>query len=146
MSFAKALVGGLAGALTVSLINESARQLVQDAPRLDILGKRAIAYPLMEAGKELPPNSQLYWIALGGDVVMNTLYYSIVGLGGAENAYRNGALLGAAAGVGAVVLPEKIGLGDEPSARTEQTKLMTVAWYIAGGLAAAAVVQLLSDE
>jgi hypothetical protein len=146
MSFAKAIISGLAGAVAVNLINETVRQFADDAPRLDIMGKRAIAYPLMKAGKEPPPNSQLYWIALGGDVLTNSLYYSIVGLGGAKNAYRNGALLGLAAGIGAVVLPEPVGLGDEMTARTEQTKLMTVAWYLAGGLAAAKVYQMISDE
>ena len=30
-----------------------------------------------------------------------------------------------------------MGLGEAPSNRTPQTKLMTVAWYLVGGLAAA---------
>jgi prepilin signal peptidase PulO-like enzyme (type II secretory pathway) len=146
MSFAKVLFSGLVGAVAVNLLNETARQFVQDAPRLDILGKRAIAYPLMEAGKEPPPNSQLYWIALGGDIITNSLYYSIVGFGDVKNAYRTGALLGLAAGVGAVVLPERIGLGEEMTARENSTKAMTVTWYLAGGLAAAATYQVLSDD
>jgi hypothetical protein len=146
MSFSKAIISGLAGAIAVNLINETTRQFVDAAPRLDILGKRAIAFPLMEAGKEPPPNSRLYWIALGGDIVSNSLYFSLVGLGEPKNAYRNGALLGLVAGVGAVVLPEKIGLGEEMTARARETELMTVGWYLAGGLAAAAAYQMFSDE
>jgi len=55
-------------------------------------------------------------------------------------------LLGLAAGVGAVFLPKHIGLGEEMTARTRETELMTVGWYLAGGLAAAAVYQTFFDE
>lgn len=146
MSFAKALIGGLAGACAVTLINETARKFIKDAPRLDILGKRAIAFPLMEADIEPPPNSRLYWYTLGGDILTNTLYYSLIGLGDQKNVWKNGALLGLLAGAGAVALPKPLGLGEEMTARTKDTQKMTVAWYLAGGLAAAAVFQALSEE
>lgn len=146
MSTLKAIVSGFVGACAVTLINETARQFIKTAPRLDILGKRAIAYPLMEADVEPPPNSELYWYTLGGDLAMNTLYYSLVGFGDKENALRNGALLGLLAGVGAVALPEPMGLGEEMTARTQETQMMTVAWYLAGGLAAAAAFQALSED
>ena len=146
MSFSKALISGFVGACAVTLINETARQFIKDAPRLDILGKRAIAYPLMEADIEPPPNKELYWITMGGDIISNSLYYSLVGLDDEKNALRNGALLGMAAGIGAVVLSEPLGLGEEPVNRTRETELMTIGWYLAGGLAAAATYQMLSDE
>lgn len=146
MSILKALVSGLVGACAVTLINETARQFIKDAPRLDILGKRAIAYPLMEADVEPPPNRELYWYTLGGDLVMNSLYYSAVGLGEEKNALRNGALLGLLAGIGAVALPKPLGLGEEMTARTRETEVMTVAWYLAGGLAAAAAFQAMSED
>jgi hypothetical protein len=146
MSLTKAIISGLVGALAVNLLNETARQFVPNAPRLDVLGKRAIAYPLMGADVEPPPNSRLYWIALGGDVATNSLYFSLVGLGKTKNAYRNGILLGLAAGIGAVYLPDKIGLGEEMTARTTETAVMTVGWYLAGGLAAAAAFQMISDR
>jgi hypothetical protein len=41
-----------------------------------------------------------------------------------------------AAGLGAVLLPGPMGLGNEPSTRTPGTAAMTVAWYFAGGLVA----------
>lgn len=145
MSLTKAIISGLVGALAVNLINETTRQFVPDAPRLDILGKRAIAFPLMEADIEPPPNNRLYWIALGGDIVTNSVYFSLVGLGDAKNAYRNGVLLGLIAGIGAVYLPAKIGLGEEMTARTTETAVMTVGWYLAGGLAAATAYQMFSD-
>jgi hypothetical protein len=146
MSVLKAIVSGLVGAATVTLINETARRFIKDAPRLDVLGKRAFAYPLMSAGKEPPPNSELYWYTLGGDIVANSLYYSLVGVGGASSAMLIGGILGTAAGVGTVALSEPLGLGDEPVNRTTETEIMTVAWYLAGGLAAGAAYQMLSEE
>jgi len=146
MSLGKAIFSGLVGACTVTLLNESVRQFVKDAPRLEVLGKRAVGIPLMKSGFEPPKGDNLYWMTMAGDIAANSLYYGLVGLGAAENALQNGAILGATAGVGAVVLPGSLGLGDEPTARTKQTELMTVAWYLAGGLAAAAAYQYLSDE
>lgn len=146
MSLMKAVISGLAGACAVTLINETARQFVKDAPRLDVVGKRAIAFPLMKAGIAPPPNSRLYWMTMGSDIVSNTLYYGLVGLGSQENGLRNGAVLGLLAGAGAVALTEPLGLGDEPVNRTAQTELMTVAWYLAGGLAAGAVYRTLEGE
>ena len=146
MSVFKALISGFAGACAVTLINETARQFIKDAPRLDVLGKRAIAFPMMKAGIEPPPNRELYWITLASDIAANTLYYSLVGLGDEKNALRNGMFLGTAAGIGAVALSKPFGLGDEPVNRTPQTELMTVGWYLAGGLAAAGVYQSLSND
>ena len=146
MALFKALISGFAGACAVTLINETARQVIKDAPRLDVLGKRAIAFPMMKADIEPPPNRELYWITLASDIAANTLYYSLVGLGDEKNALRNGTFLGTAAGIGAVALSEPIGLGDEPVNRTHQTELMTVGWYLAGGLAAAAVYKSLSND
>ena len=145
MSFTKAIISGFVGACTLSLLNESARQFIDDAPRLDVLGKRAIALPLMKTGQAPPNDNELYWISMTGDLVVNTLYYSLAGLGDERKTFQNGALLGLAAGAGTVVLPKQLGLGTEPSGRTGRTKLLTVAWYLAGGLAAAAACRALSE-
>lgn len=146
MSLLKAIVSGFVGACTLSLLNESARQVVKDAPRLDLLGKRAIAVPLMKAGQTPPEDDTLYWLSMTGDLVANTLFYSLIGLGDEKKVFQNAALLGLAAGVGTIILPKHLNLGAETSARTTQTELMTVAWYIAGGLAAATTSQVLSDN
>lgn len=143
MSLTKSVASGLAGACALTLIHESARQVFADAPRADILGMRAIARSLRGVGAEPPPERELYAITLAGDIVSNSLYYSLVGVGRRERALTRGALLGFAAGVGAVALPEPLGLGGEPTARTNATKAMTVAWYLAGGLAAAVAYRCL---
>ena len=141
----KALGSGLVGACALTLIHETARRFVDDAPRMDVVGMRALAKTMRAVDVE--PPVPLHEAALVGDIVSNSLYYSLVGAGPARDAIRNGALLGLAAGLGAVILPERLGLGRQPTEDSPQTQLMTVAWYTLGGLAAgAAYAALASDE
>ena len=137
MSLGKAAASGLIGACVLTLIHESARRFIPNAPRMDILGMRAIAKSLRSLDQEVPPADKLHDVTLGGDIISNSAYYSLVALARPEQALLLGALLGLAAGVGAVVLPEPMGLGEAPSGRTPETKAMTVGWYVAGGVAAA---------
>lgn len=146
MTLMKATVRGLVGACPLTLIHETARRFIPDAPRMDVLGMRAIAESLRGAGREPPAGERLHAAALAGDILANSLYYSLAGAGRAEDALLRAAALGAAAGVGAVVLPEPLGLGGEASGRTTATKAMTVGWYLAGGLAAAVTYQLLTKQ
>jgi hypothetical protein len=138
----KALGSGLVGAFALTLVHETARRYIDDAPRMDVVGLRAIARTMQAAGAD--PPVPLHEAALVGDLVTNSLYYGLVGLGGRENAVRNGALLGLAAGLGAVFLPEPLGLGRQPAKNSTETNLLTVAFYLLGGLAAGAAYQALS--
>ncbi len=98
----------------------------------------------MEAADiEPPPHDAMQGMALAGDLVANSLYYAMVGLGPPERAMLRGAILGAAAGLGAIVLPPMMGLGRRPRGLTPRTKAMTFTWYLAGGLAAAAAFRAL---
>lgn len=142
----KALGSGLVGACALTLIHETARRFIDDAPRVDVIGMRAVAKGLRAADAELPPEWGLHEAALVGDLVSNSFYYSLVAAGGREDALRNGALLGLAAGLGAAFLPGPLGLGRQPTERGPSTKAMTVAWYVAGGLAAAAAYRALSED
>lgn len=144
MSLLQAIGSGLIGACTLTLLHESAKRTLPDAPRMDILGMRAIAKSMRRINQEPPSGDRLFNITLVGDIISNSLYYSLVGIGRPENAMLRGTLLGLAAGVGGVVLPEPLGLGNRPSARTSATKAMTVGWYLAGGLAAAVAYRLLA--
>jgi hypothetical protein len=142
----QAINSGLVGAYVLTLIHESARRAIPDAPRMDILGMRAIDRSMRKLNLEPPSEDRLHTLALVGDIVSNSLYYSMVGSGRPEGAVVRGALLGLAAGVGAVVLPEHLGLGEKPSGRTEATKVMTVGWYVVGGIAAGLAFSLLSRK
>lgn len=146
MSFAKATASGLVGACTLTLIHESARRVIPNAPRMDILGMRVIARSFKQFGGGTLSADQAHTMSLVGDIVSNSLYYSLVGLAKPRNALLLGTALGLAAGVGAVVLPAQVGLGDAPSGRTNETKAMTVGWYLAGGVVAGLVFQALGKK
>ncbi|ARS37903.1 hypothetical protein [Pontibacter actiniarum] len=141
----KATAGGLAGACVLTLLHETVRRLVPDAPRMDVLGMRSISKLMLAAGEEPPRDQQeLHSWALVGDVISNSVFYTLAGTG--KDAWWRGALLGAAAGAGAVYLPGPLGLGEEPSNKTTKTQVMTVGYYLMGGLVAAAVGYALSDD
>ncbi len=142
----RALGSGLIGACALTLLHETARRFIPDAPRVDVLGMRAIAKSLRAVDQEPPPEDELFNITMAGDIVSNSLYYSLVGVGDPQNVWVRGALLGLGAGVGAVVLPEPLGLGSDTTRRTPATQAMTVGWHLFVGLVAAAAFQLLSKD
>ena len=140
----KALGSGLVGAFALTLVHETARRYVDDAPRMDVVGMRAITKTLRAV--DVDPPVPLHEAALVGELASNALYYGLVGLGGPEDGVRNGALLGVAAGLAAVYLPEPLGLGRQPAKNSTETNLLTFAFYLLGGLAAGAAYQALSSE
>lgn len=144
MSLFRNLASGLIGAGALTLLHETARRNIPEAPRMDLLGMRALARMMRAAGREPPDADRLHQVTLVGDLVSNGLYYSLVGAGGPDGALLRGALLGLAAGAGAVLLPGPLGLGTAPAERTTATAAMTVGWYLVGGLAAAAAYRLLA--
>lgn len=147
MTIEKAVLSGLVGAATVTFLNETVRRVAPEtAPRMEILGMRAMKAGFEAAEAEVPPRRELIKMAFGGEVVSNTAYYSLVGLAEPESAVGVGAALGLAAGIGAVALPGAMGLGDEPSRRSAATMAMTVGWYTMGGIAAGLVARALGSE
>lgn len=141
-----ALGGGLAGACAVTLIHETVRKIVPEAPRLDLLGMTAIEKGLRSAGKKAPGEDQLFTWALAGDIVSNSLYFSLAGVGKEKNLWMKSSLLGLAAGIGAVVLPEPLGLSGRHTNKTVSTKLMTIGLYVAGALVTTAVMKVLEKR
>jgi hypothetical protein len=131
-----ALGGGVTGAIVLTALHQGLRAFVSDAPRMDILGRRAIKKTLQSAGLSAPKGDDLQRLALAGDIAANTAYYAIVGLGEGRRAPMRGVMLGVLAGIGAVLLPPYLGLGSKPSRATTKTAVLTVALYAAGGVAA----------
>ncbi|WP_234734255.1 hypothetical protein [Tellurirhabdus bombi] len=142
----KAIASGFAGACALTLLHETARRFIPEAPRADILGMRAIAKGLRAADQEPPADPELHTLALGGDILSNSIYYSLIGVSQGKGVPVLGAALGALAGVGAVTLPGPMGLGTAPSSRTPATAAMTVGWYLFGGLVAAAAYEFLDKQ
>lgn len=146
MKIVKALESGFVGACTLTLIHEVIRRKVPEAPRMDLLGMNALSKVLRKFSAKIPDKDQLFGWTLVGDIVGNTLYYSLAGAGSKKTSIAKGTMLGLTAGLGAVMLPKKIGLNDAPSNRTLQTKVMTVAWYVIGGIVSAAVYKMLENK
>lgn len=143
MSGMTALGSGLAGALALTAVHETARQQISTAPRMDMLGMQAIENGFRTVHAQPPQGTALYELAMVGDFVSNALYYSMVAAGKPEGALVRGAMLGLTAGLGAVVLPKPLGLQPQLN-RTNATHAMTIGWYLLGGLAAGAAYQMLS--
>lgn len=133
-----ALLGGIAGAATVTALHQAIKAVAPDvAPRMDLLGVEAMKKARKRIHLPVPSDEELYKQTFVGDIIFNTLYYS---LAGGKAADLKGTVLGIAAGVGAVQLPEKLHLNPEHSRRTKTTEYLTMGIYIAGGLMAAATI------
>jgi hypothetical protein len=71
--------------------------------------------------------------------VSNSVYYAAVAAPTRRATWTRAVVLGAAAGIGALLLPEPMGLGPPPHSEHRGNQLMTLTWYLAGALTAAAV-------
>jgi hypothetical protein len=140
------LGGGLAGACAVTLLHESVRKIVPKAPRMDLLGMNAISKGLNAAGIKTPTGNKLYTLAMAGDILSNSIYYALAGTGNEKKIWLKSSLLGLAAGVAAVALPGPMGLNEKHSARSTQTRLMTVGLYVAGALVATSIMKILANR
>jgi hypothetical protein len=146
MNATTALAGGLAGAATITLLHESIKRVVPAAPRMDRLGMQAISKSLKKAGKKVPREDALFTITMAGDLLSNALYYSAAGIGSEKNIWIRSTVFGLAAGLGAVLLPEPLGLNKKYSNKTVATQLMTVGLYVTGALVTTAVIKLLNKK
>jgi hypothetical protein len=145
MKGTSALLSGLTGAVALTLIHEGLRRIDPKAPRMDLLGMNALSKLLTSYGKNPPNRDKLFLYTMAGDIVSNALYYSLAGVG-RKHSLLKGALLGAAAGVGGVLLPKPMGLNPAYSSRTTHTKASTIALYLIGGLVTAAAIKLLKNK
>jgi hypothetical protein len=137
---------GLAGATTLTILHEFVRLIDRDAPRMDELGKHAIAKLASKAGIDVPDDDKLYLITTVSELISNGLFFSLIGKAHKENAIIRGAALGLTAGIGAITLPKKLGLDERASTRTTKTKWMTVGLYLIGGIVASLVSNKLQER
>lgn len=136
MKLSSAVAGGIAGATVLTLLHEAIRRVDKDAPRMDLLGIEAITKLFESVDAYVPQRDKLFKMTMAGDLISNSLYYSLAGLGSKKQAIERAAILGIVAGLGAVYLPRPLGLNPAPAARTEHTKILTVALYTIGGIVA----------
>ena len=140
----RSLASGAIGAIALTALNEGARRRIPHAPRMEVIGMRALSAAVRALGGRPSRGRKLFHETLGADLLSNTIYYGLVGAGSRQSRLSRGILLGAAAGLGAVLLPPALGLGRPPGNRRPATPLMTIAWYTAGGVAAALAGRMLN--
>lgn len=146
MSTAKNLLAGLGGAIALNILHESLKRKGSNMPRVDLVGEEALQKGLQFFGTQITNEATLYKATLASDIISNALYYSTIGKGGSKNVFPRAVAIGLAAGVGAVTLPEPMGLDDEPVTRTNKTKALTVAYYMAGALVTAGILKAISKK
>jgi hypothetical protein len=146
MNAESAIEGGITSATTLTILHEIVRMFDKDAPHMQDLGMQAISKLFDKANVTVPDDDKLYFLSMAGELIGNTLFYSLTGAGGKNNVWLRGALLGLSAGIGSVVLPEKLGLSELPSSRTTKTKLMSISYYLLAGIIAALVTEKLEER
>jgi hypothetical protein len=134
-----ALASGFVGAAALTAIHETARQMIDAPPRMDVVGMRGLERLYRFAGAEPPGTDVLYRQTMAGDLMSNGVYYAAIPGGSARAVWTKAVALGLAAGVGAILLPRPLGLGEPPNNERTRTRVLTVAWYLAGALVTAAV-------
>ena len=143
-----ALLSGIAGAAAVTAVHEAARMVSDNAPQMDVVCMRALARAkevtanssVADSAVSRDSNPALYRMALAGDLAFNTAYYSLA------TTWPRGAALGLILGIGALLVPKRLGLGDPPHSELLSNQVMTVAWYVVGGLPAAWTAQCLANR
>ena len=123
-------IAGMCGAVALTVVHQLARRVTDDAPRMDVLGERAIARTVRAAGGTLPMPRTLHRWALAGDLLANSAYYSLVACGRDAHMWTRGVAMGLAAGAGALVLPRRIGLGDPPRSHRRTITKAERTWAI----------------
>jgi len=146
MSKIKNLLAGLGGAVALNVLHESLKKKGSDMPRVDLLGEEALQKSLQYFGTSIYDQSTLYKATLAGDVFSNALYYSLIGAGSNEHIWTRAITYGLAAGVGAITLPKPLGLDPEPVTKSQQTKVLTVAYYLAGAIVTGCIIKAMGKK
>ena len=137
------ILGGITGAVVLNLVHEVAKRIYHKAPRIDLLGEEAVTKTTEALGVEAPTGEALTASTFVADLASNAGYYAMIGKGDRDTILLRGAGYGLMAGLGAIGLAKPLGLNENTVARTDETKLLTVTWYLLGGLAAALAIRSL---
>lgn len=131
----KKMIAGLGGAIALNILHEVVRKNCKNVPHVNEVGEEALEKMTAGTLVEIKDANQLYAATLAGDILSNSVYY-------ATTATTHNFASGLLAGVGAIALPQKLGLNSEPVAGTNQKKVMTVAYYLFGAI----VTKLIYDK
>jgi len=143
---ASSIMGGIAGAIALNVLHQTVKQFDHEAPRVDLIGEEALSKGMEAMNLTPPTGTALFTATLIGDLISNGLYYSLIGSGKRKNLLLRGAAIGIAAGAGALTLTEPMGLSDAPVTRTDRTKILTLGYYMFGGLVTALTIKALRSK
>ncbi len=132
---------GMVGAGVLTAIHQAAQRVRSDAPRMDIIGMQTMARGIAAAGRPVPAEPQLFRMTLAGDLIANAIYYSGIPAATSRQTWGRAVVSGVTAGVGALTLPRYVAGEDPPHSDRFANNVMTIAWYLAGALAAAAFAE-----
>lgn len=139
----KNLIAGFTGAIALNILHEAIRKQGENVPHIHLLGEDALNKGLTAIGEPIESEDDLYKATLATDVVANGFYYSLIGSGGSKFIWPKAIGLGLCAGIGALKLPEQLGLDDAPVARNNQVKALTIGYYLFGAAVTALVLKML---
>lgn len=137
------IIGGLAGSIALNILHETARKFSSKAPEINKLGEQALSKSLKAVGIQPLTGKDNYHATLIADVISNTTYYSLIGSSKSKHLFLSGAFSGLMAGIGAITLPQPMGLNDKPVNKTTTSSLLTVGYYVFGGIVTAATISML---
>lgn len=137
------LIGGLGGAIALTLLNEKLRKTSTNVPKLNLLGEDALSKTLHQVGVSLPKEQEKFQIALAGDIIGNTMYYSLIGGKKGKFIWPKAIFFGLSAGFGALKLPQPLGIDPTPVTKNTQTKVLTVGYYVFGALVTGLIIKAL---
>lgn len=139
-------IGGLAGAAVLTGLTKAMDKLDKKSPHIDLLSMNAIAKVVKGSGLKKALTGEPVKNALAGDLLSNSLYFGLAQGPDTRQTFVRGSLLGLVAGIGALALAKPLGLDTSAVEPDVKTKVFTVAWYLVGGLVAAAVIDLIDRK
>lgn len=132
------LFAGLCGSVALNILHETLKNK-RDTPRIDFLGEQALQKTVRYFGGNITDRDDLYKTTLAGDLISNTIYYSWIAAGKRSAIWPKAIAMGLVAGIGAITLPEPMGLNPKSVAKTDKIKAMTIGYYLFGAVVTALV-------
>ena len=139
------LAGGIAGALIIKGIHELVKKLDKDVPHFDHLDLN-VREKHNFFGGEGGTENKFFSGGLTGDLLNNAIHKSVSGLSD-SNTDLKGGILGIASGLGAIYLPEVLGINHEHKGHSEKKhQVLATIYSLAGVFIASKVVEWINDK
>ncbi len=123
---------GLVGAIATTALNETSRRFVPYAPRLDVLGLRLASAGFRLGGLNPPRGPIVRVIALIGDLVSNSLFFGLIGLGRPDIPWFSEACSDWQWASEPLRYPNLSGSEGDTTARTKKTAAQTILFMSSG--------------